>query len=242
MEVFKTIFRLDFPLAYRILDKLGEYLELIHVKTAQAPFSNGKGNVNLVEHSLSYSAKVGDDTFSLNLDTKTFNAVIEYQDGSAVNTLAKHPLFSLADEVIEKLAAEHSSKYKRIGVRSLILLQKDEFDFAKVRDYMWETNNVFGKSVTDLFNKRYDIGVTFEAQSDDEEYIRVNLGPYHEREIAKYFSLKNDVKKGFIFDIDIWQGNVSIPQLKLIELVHRYQNIYSELVRKIESQLPGVLA
>lgn len=241
MKAFKTIFRLDFPLAYRILDKLGEYLELIHIKTNQNPFSEGKGNVNLIEHSLSYNAKVADDIFSLNLDTKTFNAVIEYQGGSELNVLAKHPLFILADEVIEKLEKEHSSRYKRIGIRSYIIIQKKEFDFVKIRDYMWNSNKIFGDPLTSLFHTKYDIGVTFEAQSDNEEYIRVNLGPYHEREISKYFSLKNELKEGFIFDIDIWQGNISIPQIKLVELIHRYQKVYSELVSNIESQILGVL-
>lgn len=241
MKVFKTIFRLDFPLAYKILDKLGEYLELINSRTNQPPFSDGKGNINLLQHALSHTAKVADDAFTLNLDLKTFNAVVEFQGGTDVDTLAKNPLFHFADEVIEKLEGEHSSKYKRIGVRSYIIVQREELNFIKLRDYIWECNKVFGEPLMHSFNLRHDIGVIFEAKSEDEEYIRVHLGPYQEREQSKYFALKNDVKEGLIFDIDIWQPNLSVPQLKLVELLRSHQKTYIELVQNIESQVLRVL-
>ncbi len=238
MKIFKSIFRLDFPLAYKILDKLGEYLEIINDKTREKPFSAGKGNVNLLQHSLSHSAKVADDAFTLNLDLKTFNAVIEFQNGHDIDNLAKHPLFHFSDEVIEKLENEHSSKYERIGFRSHIIVQRDELNFSTLRDYIWNCNQIFGNPITDLFSKPHDIGVIFEAKKPDEsESIRVHLGPYHEREQSKYFVLNHAVKEGLIFDIDIWQTNVSIPHLKLVELIRSHQLVYHELVKNIESQV-----
>jgi len=238
MKVFKTIFRLDFASsAYKILDKLGEYYELIDKKINQKPFSEGKGNINPLNHSLTQTAKVADDILTLNLDLRTFNAIIEFQNGKDVDELAKNPLFPLADQIIEKIETEHYPKYKRIGIRSFIIIQRGDFKFEKLRDYIWNCNKIFGEPLTSIYENRYDIGIIFEASSNDEEYIRFKLGPYQKKEQAKYFSLKNNIEEGLIFDIDNWQSNISIPNLTLVKLIRQHQKTYNDLVKKIESKI-----
>ncbi|MCP4105076.1 MAG: hypothetical protein GY749_06005 [Desulfobacteraceae bacterium] len=238
MKIFKTIFRLDFPPAYRILDKLGEYSELIHTKTDKEPFTKGIGNINLLQHSLSHTSKIGDDTFTINLDLKTFNSVIEFQDGLNIDKLVKVPLFGLADEIIEKLEDAYSSKYNRIGFRSFIISEKKEFNFIKLRDYIWNFNKTFGNALIDHFKEKLGIAISFESKSENEENIRFQLGPYQHNERIKYFSLKNE---GMIFDIDIWQSNISVPKLKSVEIIRNYQKIYKDLVKKIELQISEAL-
>ncbi|MBN1998946.1 hypothetical protein JW935_15410 [candidate division KSB1 bacterium] len=103
MKIFKSIFRFDYPLAYKILDKLGEYLENINNTTKEGPFSDGSGKVDLIQHALSFNAKVNEDVFTLNLNLNTFNAVIEFQNGTEVKTLCKHPLFQFSENIIKKI-------------------------------------------------------------------------------------------------------------------------------------------
>lgn len=63
------------------------------------------------------------------------------------------------------------------------------------------------------------------------------LGPYQNNERAKYFTLTNEIKEGMIFDIDIWQSNISIPKLKIVELLKSHQNIYKEVVINIKTKI-----
>ncbi|MCP4353771.1 MAG: hypothetical protein GY795_50635 [Desulfobacterales bacterium] len=44
-----------------------------------------------------------------------------------------------------------------------------------------------------------------------------------------------------IFDIDIWQSNISVPKLKSVEIIRNYQKIYKDLVKKIELQISEAL-
>ncbi len=228
-------------MAYRILDKLGEYAELIQLKTSAEPFTKGSANINLLQHSLSHTAKIGENIFTLNLDLKTFNAIIEFQDGLDSDKLGKIPLFALADEIIEKLEDDHSSKYRRIGLRNYIIIEREEFDFIKLRDYIWGCNTVFGNALSGHFKEKQDIALIFESESENEDNIRLQLGPYQHAESVKYFSLNNEIKEGLIFDIDIWQSDISVPKLKLVNLINGYQKIYNEIVQKIETQIAEVL-
>lgn len=224
-------------MAYRILDKLGEYLELIRTKTDKEPFEKSRSNINLRQHSLTHTSEIEGNPFTLNLDVKTFNAVIEFENGLDLDKIAKVRLFSLADELIEKLEEDHSSKYNRIGVRSIIISERKEFRFSKLKNYIWDINKIFGDALSTHFNEKYDIGLTFQSKSDNEENIRLSLGPYQQSEIRKYFDMDNEVKEGMIYDIDIWQKDISVPKLKLAKHIKNYQNIYKELIDKIELQL-----
>lgn len=243
-KIFKSIFRLDFPLAYKILDKLGEYLEIINSEATQEPFLGGQGNINTTQHALAYTAEINrhdsekdNDVFTLNLNLKTFNAVIEFPDGCDIGRLDKSPLFSLADKLIEKLQTDHSPKYDRIGIRSFVLVERPEFSFEKIRNYMWESNNIYSQALNKFFPNKYDIGLVLESSNKKEENVLLQIGPYQKSERKKYFEFEHIVEEGLILDIDIYQPKISIPKLKLGELINSYKKIYQDLVKEIQFKI-----
>lgn len=241
VKVFKIIFRLDFPLAYRILDKLGEYLEVIKEKTEADPYKDGTGEINLLQHSLSFTSKIKNNIFSLNLNLKTFNSVVEFQDGINISEISKFPLFQFSDEIIEKLENDHNLKYDRIGIRSYIIMKNEEYTFSRLKDYIWNCNETFGVTIENDFEIKNDIGVIFESKSNNNENIRVCLGPYQKKEQGKYFSLENNIDEGLILDIDIWQSKCVIPKLKISTLINNHQKVYNNLIENIKKQLKGKL-
>lgn len=236
-KIYKAIFRLDYPISYGIVDHLGEYLEFISNKTDQKPFSESKGTLDMIAHSIVNSCKIGNDVFTLNLSIKAFDAVIEFQNGIDFQKLAKCPLFSLADEVIEKLEEGNRFKYNRIGFRVFLIAEDSKLTFNGLRDIIWNCNTTFGDALKERYTERVDIALVYEAKSKDDERIRYQCGPYQEKEAAKYFSLKNDVKEGFIVDIDIWQGKVTLPKLKLVNFINDYQKIYDKMIQNTHEQL-----
>ncbi|MBN1998947.1 hypothetical protein JW935_15415 [candidate division KSB1 bacterium] len=142
--------------------------------------------------------------------------------------------FNFQKILLKKLEEDHSTKYDRVGFRSFILFKKENLRFSKIRDHIWADNKTFGDPLAELFKEKQDIGVTFEAKSKDEHFLRIRLGPYHNEEKVKYFFLENNVDEGLIFDIDIWQTNISIPQLKLVEIIRTYQKYYTDIIEKID--------
>lgn len=240
-KIFKTILRLDFPMVYRLYDKLGEYLELTHLITSEKPFIKGKGELNTLNHSMHNTSKIGEDIFTLNLDLKTFNTVVEFKDGLNISKLNKSPLFSLCSEFIKKLEDDNVIKYSRIGFRSFIVIERPEYKFDKLRDYIWKANQVFGDTLKDIFGQKNDIAIVFESKSDQDEDIRLTLGPYQQSETSKYFNLENNIKEGLILDVDIWQTKISVPMFNLDKLINRCQKVYSDLIENINLQLNGRL-
>jgi len=231
-KIYKAIFRLDYPMSYGIVDHLGEYLEFIQNKTDQEPFSKSIGRLNTVSHSISNDCKIGNDVFSLNLSIKSFDAVIEFQNGIDIKKLPKCPLFSLADEVIEKLEEGNRFKYDRIGFRVFLIAENPKFTFKGLLDLIWDCNSIFGDALLkERYTEKEDIALVYEATSKDGEKIRYQCGPYQEKEATKRFSLKNDIKEGFIADIDIWQSKVTLPKLKLVSFINDYQKIYDKIIK-----------
>jgi hypothetical protein len=237
-KIYKAIFRLDYPISYRIFDHLGEYLEFISNKTDQPPFFESKGVLNIVSHSIVNNCKIGNDVFTLNLSIKDFDAVIEFQDGIDIKKLPKCPLFSLADEIIEKLEEGNRSKYDRVGFRVFLIAENSKLTFNGLRDRIWDCNSTFGDALLkDRYTEKEDIALVYEASSKNDEKIRYQCGPYQEKEVTKYFSLKNNIKEGFIADIDIWQSKVTLPKLKLVSFINEYQKIYDKIIKNTYEQL-----
>lgn len=241
MKIFKTIFRLDFPVAYGILDKLGAYLEFLTSKTRQKPFEAIRTDIDLSQHSITCTAKVVNDFFNISLDLSTLSGFIEFQNGKNINGIAREPIFTLAEELIQKLEMQTNSKYDRIGLRSYIILQKEQLHFESIRDYFWQCNNLIGEILTGFYEVKNDIALAFEAKSPT-EFIRLNLGPYQSSEKNRYFSLKNDIKEGLLIDIDIWESNISIPDFKLVEMIRNHEKKYLDLIKNIESQILRVVS
>jgi hypothetical protein len=240
-NIYKAIFRLDYPISYRIVDRLGEYLEFITNKTNEKPFTESNGALSMANHSIAHNSKIGDDVFTLNLDVKSCDAVIEFPKGLEISKLNKCPLFSLADEVIEKLEDGTKFKYDRIGFRVFLIIEETKLDFNQLRDYVWNCNKTFGDAIIGRYEQREDIGLVFEASAKDDEKIRYALGPYKEKESQRYFVLKNDVKEGLIFDIDIWQNKISLPKLKLVKSISSYQKTYDSIIIYTIKQMEGIL-
>ena len=46
--------------------------------------------------------------------------------------------------------------------------------------------------IKDIFGKKNDIAIVFQSKSDQDEDIRLTLGPYQQSETSKYFNLEMD--------------------------------------------------
>jgi len=237
MKVFKDIFRLDYPISYSLIDRFGEQLEFITQQTSEAPFKNFGGEFDIANHSITAKGQLNEDRTLIKLDVRTFHAVTEHKDGLEIEKVKKYPLFELADKIVERLEIKMVTEYERIGFRSWILVEEDSLKFDNILKYIVNSNNLFNNVVTKHFSDINDISLVIESKTSDDNYIRINLGPYQEAEVKKYFALTNSIKEGLIIDIDIWQVKVKIPGFKLTEFVKYTQNICYNMVNDIKMKL-----
>lgn len=239
-KVYKTIFRLDYPISFKIIDNLGEYAEFLHSDSLQkAPFVDGKTNIDLTSHRISSTGSVDKDMFSFTLSITSLDAIIEHGVGVDVGSLSKHPVFDLANKLLPRLEKENDvMRFERIGLRTWSIIENDNFKFDRIRDYLLSKLTKFNNAIKPNFNSSEDIGIVLESKSDAGIAVRISFGPYQIAEQSKYFSLKHDsIKEGLIFDIDIWETKKEIKGLKFIELTKHYQKKMDSIIEKIKENL-----
>lgn len=238
---YKTIFRLDYDLSFRLLDYFGQFTETVHKETSTAPFSETHTELNLSQHSFSTTAKCGNDAFKFNLSLKTLNAVIEHPQGIDVGSLHSHPAIKLADVVLKEFDEATLKKMQRVGFRTWLIYQDEHFKFDKIRDHLLKRNDPISQSIKKHFETPEDFCAIFECARNESDKCRINLGPYKKEEMGKYFSLPVGIKEGFMIDIDIWQNNCELPEFSVVKNSRHYFQSITEIGKDLCSSLLGDL-
>lgn len=244
MKVYKTIFRLDYPLSYGLVDGLGHRLEFLMTNSQnKAPFTEVGGALNLgQQYSLVHHGHYGEhNRFSTTLGPKTFNSNIEHYKGCDLQELHSNALFKLCDKLIaDKAILSEESRFDRIGIRLWIIATDPKFTKPNILKYLCAKND-YASSVlkSESFNSD-DIAITFESKHDDGTQVRVSIGPYSKVEIPKYFTLmvnpEVEVEEGLMFDIDISDYKIKVPGFNLSTFSrHKIRTIQSICEKTIES-------
>jgi hypothetical protein len=246
IHAFKTIFRLDYPLSYALVDELGQYTQMVRDHAAKPTFSKSRTNLNLVEHSLVTTGKCKneDDVFKFTLSLQSLNAVIEHSKGAPLLELHSHPVVKLSDELASQLKF---NKFERIGFRTWIIIQDRNYKFDQLKTYFMDN---FGRTLSTEIKKNFDvaedIAVVFESQnSSSKDRTRILMGPYRREEEGRYFSiaLGEEIDQGLIIDIDVWQEKYEVPEIHMSRLSKHYFDTMASTVKlihnKIKSEFEG---
>ena len=230
MKIYKAIFRIDYPISFKIIDSLGSYLDFLSQKLKSKPFSNFQSNIDFLNHSLEAKSKLEEDGICrFVLSPKAIDVLIEFKKGLDIEKLIKNPVSEVYDETIKRVNLEGFSTFDRIGVRLWIVDDSEENKFNELLNYLLKLNN----PVNDIFKKNdfppYDMGIVIDSKNEQGVNIHMQYGPYQKTEELRYFSLKPEIKEGLIMDIDISQDKISIPQFSFLNLIKRYQGYFSKI-------------
>lgn len=235
MKIYKAIFRLDYPLNFVLLDRLGEHLEFIKEKTKVTGFTSVKYDINLVNHLITIMGSYEKNPFTVNLTLNDFDGVIEFTDGILLNDLPKLKFFGIIDNIIKELE-KTNSKYDRIGFRAYVIHQSESLKFSDTLNLMVSNNEKFTKPFSEYFRKLNDVALIMEAIDQGKDSLRVTLGPYKEMEWQKYFSNNPDISEGLMFDIDSFQMKLDQPGFKMSNFIEKSDTIISKIIADILKQ------
>jgi hypothetical protein len=237
MKLHKSIFRVDFPICFGIIDRLGRYSDFLHKSTRETPFVDAKSEVNLVDNTVANSGNVGDDHYRISLTVSSLDAVTEYTHGIEVGELAKHPVFELGDAMSAEIKGDIGTVYERVGLRTWILVDDPNFAFDAIRDDLRASLPQLDGAISKEFPKPKDIGIVFEATNEHDVDVRVACGPYRASEYGKYFKKRPDLEQGFILDIDLSERKVDIPRFRFSRFAIRSESQLTHVVAGIASNL-----
>jgi hypothetical protein len=243
MKCYKSIFRLDYPLSYSIVDGLGHRLQFLLDRSRDKPFLNVKGGISIGNnHSLDHYGQVGNDVFKTYLNPETFNSSIEHYNGIALSDLHNHKVIKLSNELIsEKPIQDSNARYKRIGLRTWVIIDDKDLKRESILKYMCKSNKFVTDVIKDEFNAASDIATVIESQNESGAKIRIQLGPYDKSEMRKYFFLSQksevEVEEGLIIDFDFWEERLDVPGFDLSTYCRHKSKLISSICEKTVQSL-----
>ncbi|HEY2405221.1 MAG TPA: hypothetical protein VGI10_04425 [Polyangiaceae bacterium] len=237
MKLYKSIFRVDFPLCFGIIDRLGKYSDFLHKTTQRLPFVDAKSEVNLVNNTLANSGRVDNDHYRFGLTITSLDAVTEHTDGVEVGELAKHPVFEVGDAMRDELKGDIGTVYERVGLRVWILVEEPSFSFEGIRDALRANLPQLDGPVSKAFPKPKDLAIVFEATNEHDVDARVACGPYRSSEYEKYFKKEPALREGLVLDIDFSERKVDIPGFRFSRFAARSEAQMLSVVGGITTSL-----
>jgi hypothetical protein len=241
MRVYKSIYRLDFPLFFSLVDNLGMYAQLLGKETADRPFDARGIDLNLAEHKVSARLLVNNDKALVNLTLKSFDFIVEYSGGVPLGEAFKHPIVALGASIIEALQKAPVQAVERLGIRHWILIERDQFAFGRLRDAIVRQVAPIRRAVSASFQTVDDVAVTLEASAGASARSRTSVGPYREAEQRRYFSINVPVSEALMTDIDIWQEKLEIPKISIASTAKSFERHARSVVDKLVPEMLGIL-
>ncbi len=238
IRTYKTIYRVDFPPYWEMLDNMGRLCELLNEETSKAGFERAELNANIVEHKITGRLRTSSAESQLTLSIKALDCLAEHKKGgSETGSFHSDPVFALADHVIARLQASKVLSFERVGIRSWIVVEREGFGFERIRDHFVKRLSIVGDSIKTSFPETEDIGLVFESRNEEAVSVRVALGPYSADERAKYFSIDHEIGEGLILDVDVRQQKTEIPRFRMTEVSKRWERLSLDVATRVQDSL-----
>jgi len=239
MKVYKTIYRLDYPINYSMIDKLGLHADKI-AQDAKKMNLDLTFALNLPNHIVTASGHQDEDYFMITVTPQTVTGVIEHYSSCNLNDLHSHPVVQIGGNVIKEINHNNDTVFLRYGLR-VLSISSEGLCFESVLKNLAEKNKPQSDSLSSSEFNLTDIAMVLESVSENNDHnTRIQFGPYKQEENSRYFSLKVDkqpidigIKEGLIIDADIWQINNKIKDFDLPKYSRYYIYKHQQLIEKI---------
>ena len=146
-RVFKIIFRVDFPLNFGLLDRIGYFADFIQTFVRREPFKDVTTGVDVVNQSVAGNGKLGDHTFRLNLTLASLDCIVEFTRPGLLLGESIPELLELAELL---MASAKIDKFLRIGYRAWILADGPSLKFDGILREMQTSANVVNAALAPM--------------------------------------------------------------------------------------------
>ncbi len=178
MKIYKAIFRLDYPISYKVVDSLGSYLDFITQKLQKKPFKNFNNSIDFVLHALSSQAELEDGSICrFNISIKAIDVLVEYKSGMEIELLSKNAISEVFDEIVKKVTLDGFSNYDRIGIRLWLADDQNVKKFDQILGDLLTFNQSLNNVLQEKQFPPYDIGLILETKNSEGVNLRLNYGP-----------------------------------------------------------------
>jgi hypothetical protein len=240
-RIFRSIYRLDFPPSFALVDRMGEYAAFMAEEVGVNPLLQKKGTrLDLLNHVVTSNLTAGEDRAALSLTLNSFDLQVDYKVGNALGEAHKHATVEFATELFRKIQGLPIRSLERIGIRHWILVEDDKFEFSQIRDLIVDLLRPVRSAIATSFPTIEDVAAIFEACTDDGTHSRTILGPYRKAERERHFPWAEggtaEIDQALIVDVDLWQSKMEIPAFSISATAKTFEKMAHSVVNKLTSR------
>lgn len=192
MELYRVIFRVDFPTAFSLVNRWGDVLTLLNANKLWMTIGETPNGRQVV-------AQHNDAAVPAN---HNLMVALNYISGN----IEQYPIKSLEPferifrDVTELAQLGDITSFARLGARFLFL---EKAPFADVKD---NVGRYISRDYLDSFKGELTDLSIVTVFKDGDNYRRLQTGPISEREYNVWFSMPNSLKveSGFLVDVDFY--------------------------------------
>jgi hypothetical protein len=222
-RVMRLIWRLDYPVSYGFLDKLGTVRRVV-VETVPNFWTNViDGNI-LHSYVADYQNIKSGIAREMSVEAQSLNGQLSWRSGTDLARILQTEDFRNIDRIVRELIRIIDIReMKRVGVR---FLGMGNFADGKGKAFQKFSNliaNAVISGVEDAVSgNNEDLAIVFTGKTKDGISYRIQCGPTSENDFVTFFQRPGDEKElevlrqsDFSFDIDLFEFNTSFIEHNL---------------------------
>jgi hypothetical protein len=208
VELHRIIFRVDYPPAFKLLNRWGDAFELLRANKFWTNLAEAREIRRIIATRKEIEKGIDHNLF---LELNNISGIIEEHPISSLE-----PFMNAFGDATQLVHLIEATSFLRVGVRFVFLEESESFDVplralsAQVRNEYWES----------FEGELIDIALTSVHKIEDQK-IRVNAGPIAKREYSNWFNLPEKIKieNGFILDIDCFASEYKFKTFDLRKFI-----------------------
>ncbi len=234
-RVIKLLWRLDYNVAFGLLDKRGIVLRTLLTEVESYWQHAGTGPL---PDSLVASYIGESEARNISVELNSCNGSIEWPLGQDLDRVLSADSFRQLSKILGKiLNLCDINAVARAGLR-LILVERIAPDATGREAFSRETSNFYVRSVENSIGRVTDIGIVLEGQHEDGVGYKLQFGPTAKKNIAQNLTTPHDdeatglLSHELFFDIDLYENNFSFREHTLHKWAITKVDKISELMKK----------
>lgn len=241
MKIFKSVFRLDYPVNYIIIDHLGEQFDSLISILKKDEYKIIQPTYDVSTHSIRINAEQERFFYNLEITPVSISGDIEYKNGKIIDSSNSEKFFKAVDSVLAKIEILKKWQFDRIGLREFYLAEEiNSLAFHSILNKILDSNKKLVLNVNPNKSVVSDVALFLEIDTENGLKNNVKYGPYRDSEKRRYFRVIDPmISEGLIIDLDSYLVKYNIPNFKFSEFSKRVQSRAYDIVKKINDNLKG---
>lgn len=239
--IYRLIFRLDYPMSYKLLDSLGKITDFVQTAFDQLDAKQKKVDLEILNRKIDAGClDKNDNGLRFVVELQSIHGSFDFKNGISISEVQSFFGVKFIHEMIGQLGLDSLKYFSKFGIRCLYLAENPKFSFDAINNYILHQEKILSRSFESCNFRQDDSMVTIVGEK--EIYgLRIAYGPYAAAEALRHFMIAPEVKEALMIDIDLSSSKIEAQKIDFISKLDLYLKEIDNLAVSIQSNLESVI-